>query len=157
LDFGVRNSIRNADNVGFTLVAPVYAGQGASDPNGCLVRYVGADVVLNSGDCTAGNETGYFRGGPLSAQRVPQTPGPLANHGREYANLLGSGITFWGINPSAMDNPEAYWQSLYPGTIRQFDPGTSWGVGMRESSGYLQANLQGTLFNIPYSGNFGLR
>lgn len=32
LDFGVRNSIRSAGNDAFTLVAPVYAGMGASDP-----------------------------------------------------------------------------------------------------------------------------
>ncbi|MGC1547634.1 MAG: TonB-dependent receptor plug domain-containing protein, partial [Rhodanobacter sp.] len=47
LEFGLRNSIRNADNYGWTLETPVYAGIGASDPNGCLVRYVGADVVMN--------------------------------------------------------------------------------------------------------------
>jgi len=157
LDFGVRNSIRSANNIGFTLVTPVYAGQGASDPNGCLVRYVAADVVMNSGDCTAGNELGYFRGGPLSAQHIPQTPAPLANNWREYANLLGSGITFWGIDPRAMDDPESYWRSLYPGTIRQLDPGTTWNVGMKERSGYLQADLEGNIGSIPYSGNIGVR
>ena len=157
LDFGLRNSLRNADNIGFTLVTPVYAGQGASDPNGCLVRYVGADVVLNSGDCTAGNATGYFRGGPLSAQQIPNTPPPLASNWREYVNLLGSGLTFWGIDPRAIDDPEAYWRSLYPGTIRQLDPGTTWRVGLRETSGYVQADLQGNLWNIPYSGNVGVR
>ena len=40
LNFGVRNSIRSGSNEGYTLVTPVYAGIGASDPNGCLVRYV---------------------------------------------------------------------------------------------------------------------
>ena len=157
LDFGLRNSIRSADNYGFTLVTPVYAGMGASDPNGCLVRYVGADVVLNSGDCTAGNDIGYFRGGPLSAQPIPQTPGPLANNWREYTNLLGSGINFWAIDPHAMDNPEAYWKSLYPDTFRQGDPGTTWAVWMKETSGYLQANLQGDIGSMPYSGNVGVR
>jgi TonB-dependent receptor len=157
LDFGVRNSIRSADNYGFTLVTPVYAGMGASDPNGCLVRYVGADVVLNSGDCTAGNDLGYFRGGPLSAQNIPQTPAPLSGNWKEYTNLLGSGITFWGIDPRAMDNPESYWKSLYPDTMRQGDPGTTWGVRMKESSGYLQANLEGNLGSMPYSGNVGVR
>jgi len=157
LDFGLRNSIRSADNFGFTLVAPVYAGMGASDPNGCLVRYVGADVVLNSGSCTAGNDLGYFRGGPLSAQQLPQTPPPLANNWKEYANLLGSGITFWAIDPHAMDNPEAYWKSLYPGTMRQEDPGTTWAVWMKETSGYLQANLEGNIGSMPYSGNIGVR
>jgi TonB-dependent receptor len=157
LDFGVRTSTRDADNIGFTLVAPVYAGMGASDPNGCLVRYVGADVVLNSGDCTAGNALGYFRGGPLSALQIPQTPGPLSNNWREYNNLLGSGITFWGIDPRAMDDPEGYWKSLYPGTLRQIDPGTTWAVRMKENSGYVQGNLEGNIGSMPYSGNVGVR
>jgi TonB-dependent receptor len=157
LDFGVRNSIRSADNFGFTLVTPVYAGMGASDPNGCLVRYVGADVVLNSGSCTAGNELGFFRGGPLSAQQIPQTPGPLSNNWKEYTNLLGSGINFWAIDPHAMDNPEAYWKSLYPDTIEQEDPGTTWAVWMKETSGYLQANLDGNIGRMPYAANFGVR
>ena len=126
LDFGVRNSNRNADNIGFALVTPVWAGQGASDPNGCLVRYVGADVVLNSGDCTAGNDLGYFRGGPFSALQIPNEPAPLSSNWRQYTNLLGSGITFWGIDPRALDDPEKFWKSLYPDTIRQEDPGTTW-------------------------------
>ena len=157
LDFGVRNSIRHADNVGYTLVTPVYAGIGASDPNGCLVRYVGADVVLNSGACTAGNAQGYFRAGPISALQIPNTPGPLANNWKQYANLLGSGITFWAIDPHAMDNPEAYWKSLYPETQRQGEPGTTWAVGLKETSAYLQANFEGSFGSMPYSGNVGMR
>jgi TonB-dependent receptor len=157
LDFGLRGSKRDANNYGFTLVTPVYAGQGASDPNGCLVRYVGADVVLNSGDCTAGNDIGYFRGGPLSAQPIPQEPGPLSNNWKKYTNILGSGITFWAIDPKAMDNPEAYWKSLYPDTIRQGDPGTTWDVRLKENSGYLQGDLQGDIGSMPYAGNLGVR
>jgi TonB-dependent receptor len=157
LDFGIRNSIRNADNVGFTLVTPVYAGQGASDPNGCLVRYVGADVVLNSGACTAGNAQGYFRAGPLSALAMPNTAGPLANNFQQYSNLLGSGINFWAVNPYAMDNPEAYWKSLYPQTMRQGEPGTTWAVWMKELSGYVQADFAGEFGSMAYAGNAGVR
>jgi len=157
LDFGVRNSIRSANNVGFTLVTPVYAGMGASDPNGCLVRYVGADVILNSGSCTAGNALGYFRAGPLSAQQIPNTPPPLANNWKEYANLLGSGITFWAIDPHAMDDPENYWKSLYPNTTRQAEPGTTWAVGLKETTGYVQGDFDGMLGDMHYSGNVGVR
>ncbi|NII10170.1 TonB-dependent receptor [Oleiagrimonas sp. C23AA] len=157
LDFGVRNAIRHADNNGFTLVTPVYAGMGASDPNGCLVRYVGADVVLNSGSCTAGNDLGYFRGGPISALQLPNTPAPLSSHWEKYSDLLGSGITFWAVDPHAMDNPEAYWKSLYPDTLRQETPGRTWAVSMKATSAYLQANFDGSIGNMPYSGNVGMR
>src|SRR5882757_1925148 len=95
LNFGVRNSIRSASNDGYTLVTPVYAGMGASDPNGCLVRYAGSDVILSgnatdttpSSWCTAGNAEGAFRAGPISSQALANTPGPLANNFQKYTNL----------------------------------------------------------------------
>jgi len=157
LEFGVRNSIRSADNQGWTLEAPVYAGIGASDPAGCLVRYVGADVVLNSGSCTAGNDQGYFRAGPLSAISMPNTAAPLANNFKRYNNLLGSGINFWAIDPNAMVNPIAYWNSLYPGTQQVAEPGTTWAVRLKELSGYLQGDFNGTMWDMPFSGNVGVR
>jgi TonB-dependent receptor len=161
LDFGVRNSIHTANNYGYTLVTPVYAGMGASDPNGCVVRYVGADVILagdgNGGGCTAGNSLGYFRAGPLSAQQMPNTPAPLSGNWQEYTNLLGSGINFWAVNPSAMDNPLAFWKSLYPQTTTQEDPGNTWAVWMKESSAYLQADFGEQLGSMPFSGNLGVR
>ena len=171
LRFGVRNEIRSADNYGFTLVTPVYGGIGATNPDGtpnltgCLVRYVGADVILsgNATDttpntwCTAGNSQGSFRGGPLSSQQLSKTPPPLANNFQQYTNLLGSGITFWGINPHAMDNPIAYWQSLYPDTTTQEAPGITWNVWMKELSSYLQADFAGELGGMAYSANVGLR
>jgi len=161
LDFGVRNSIHTATNSGYTLVTPVYAGMGASDPNGCLVRYVGADVILagdgNGGGCTAGNAQGYFRGGPISALQMTNTPPPLAKNWQEYSNLLGSGINFWAVNPAAMDNPLAYWKSLYPQTETQEDPGNTWAVWMKESSAYLQTDFGEELGAMPLSGNLGVR
>ena len=157
LEFGVRNSIRNASNDGWTLETPVYAGMGASDPNGCLVRYVGADVVLNSGACTAGNALGYYRAGPLSSLQMPNTAAPLSGNWQKYTNLLGSGINFWAINPSAMINPVSYWKSLYPDTVEVGEPGTTWAVRLKELSGYLQGDFNGTLGDMPYSGNIGVR
>jgi len=171
LKFGVRNSIRSAENEGFTLVTPVYGGIGATNPdgtpapNGCLVRYVGSDVILagNATDetpntwCTAGNSQGSFRAGPLSSQQMSKTPPPLANAWRQYNNLLGSGINFWAVDPHAMDDPEAFWKSLYPDTIRQAAPGITWDVFMKELSGYLQADFGCKLGSMSYSANVGVR
>jgi TonB-dependent receptor len=175
LKFGVRDGIRSADNYGFTFVTPVYGGIGATNPNGtpsatgCLVRYAGSDVILSgNGDptttpptpntwCTAGNSQGYFRAGVVSTLPLSKTPPPLANNFQEYKNLLGSGISFWGINPYAMDNPTAFWQSLYPATTTQEAPGITWNVWMKELSSYLQADFRGELGNMPFSGNVGVR
>ena len=161
----MRNSIRSGSNEGYTLVTPVYAGMGASDPNGCLVRYVGSDVILagNATDttpntwCTAGNALGAFRAGQLSSLQVLNSAGPLANNFQKYTNLLGSGVTFWAVNPHALDDPMAYWKSLYPNTTTQASPETSWAVWQKELSSYVQADFNGDLGSMRYSGNVGAR
>src|SRR5579862_6307938 len=138
---------------------------GASEPGGCLVRYVGSDVILsgNATDttpstwCTAGNSQGSYRAGPLSSQTVSKTPAPLANNFQQYNNLLGTGINFWAINPNALDNPLAYWKSLYPNTTTQAAPEITWAVSMHELSTYLQADFRGQLAGMTYSGNVGAR
>jgi TonB-dependent receptor len=165
LNFGVRNSIRSGSNQGYTLVTPVYAGMGASDPNGCLVRYVGSDVILGGNAtattpdtwCTAGNALGAFRAGELSSLQVLNSAAPLANNFQKYTNLLGSGVTFWAVNPHALDDPMAYWKSLYPDTTTQASPETSWAVWQKELSSYLQADFNGELGGMRYSGNVGGR
>jgi TonB-dependent receptor len=171
LHFGVRNSIRSASNDGYTLVTPVYGGIGATNPDGtpnatgCLVRYVGSDVILGGNAtadspntwCTAGNAEGAFRAGPLSSQLVSKTPPPLANNFQKYTNLLGSGVTFWAVNPRALDDPLGYWKSLYPNTTTQASPGITWAVHMKELSTYLQGDFKGDLGSMSYSGNVGAR
>ena len=165
LNFGVRNSIRSASNDGFTLVTPVYAGMGASDPGGCQVRYAGSDVILsgNATDttpstwCTAGNSEGAFRGGPISSQPLAKTPPALANNFQQYNNLQGSGVTFWAINPRAMDNPLGFWKSIYPETTTQPSPAFTWSVSMKELASYLKADFGGHLGSMSYSGNVGVR
>ena len=177
LKFGVRDGIRSGDNQAWTFVTPVYGGIGARNPDGtpnatgCLVRYAGSDVILQgSGDqtngppptadntwCTAYNSQGYFRAGAISSQQLSKSPPPLANNFREYKNLLGSGITFWGIDPRAIDNPAAFWHSLYPNSTTQEAPGSTWHVWMKELASYLQADLGGELGGMRWSGNVGVR
>jgi TonB-dependent receptor len=162
LDFGVRNSIRTASNVGFQLNAPVYAGIGASDPNGCMVHYYAADVVLDGagidGACTAGNEQGYFRAGVLSGLDSSELPSVLGSNFKQYTDLAGvKGVTIWGLDPKAMDDVLAFNNALYPGQQRQINPGTTWDVRLKETTGYLQANFDGDWGAVPYAANIGVR
>jgi TonB-dependent receptor len=122
---------------------------------------VGSDVILSGNSsgtwCTAGNAQGFFRAGPLSSQQISKTPPPLANNWQQYSNLLGSGLTFWGINPSALENPEAFWQSLYPNTTTALAPEITWDVRLRETASYLQGDFTGQLGGMSYSANVGAR
>ncbi len=51
----------------------------------------------------------------------------------------------------------AYWKSLYPDTTTQASPETSWAVWQKELSSYLQADFNGDLGSMKYSGNVGAR
>src|SRR5262249_27736070 len=42
-------------------------------------------------------------------------------------------------------------------TRRQAAPGITWGVSLKETSGYLQSDLKGQLGSMTYSGNVGVR
>jgi TonB-dependent receptor len=156
-DFGVREGTRVTDNTNFNLIAPVYAGDGASDPAGCYVRWKAADVVLDSGGvagaCTAGNSQGYFRAGVLSAQNPSQLPALISNNVHLY-NV--GGVSFYNLDPAAMDNPFAFQEALYPGERRNVDPGGTWRVEVDQTSSYLKADFAGTAF-VPYSANVGAR
>lgn len=162
LNFGVRNSIRSASNTDFHLVAPVYAGNGASDPNGCLVRWKAADVVMNGGGvdgaCTAGNSQGFFRSNVFAGLTPDQLPAMLGDNFRMYKNLGNvGGINIYNLDPRVMDDPLAFQNALYPGEQRSVNPGGAWNLLLKETTAYLQADFAGDAGNVPYSGNVGAR
>lgn len=162
LDFGLRNSIRSASNMNFHLIAPVYAGDGASDPDGCYVRWKAADVVMNGGGvpgaCTAGNAQGYFRSGVLSAQNPSQLPDVIKDNFHKYSSPGNvGGIDIYNLDPSVMDDPVAFQNALYPGEERNPDPGGTWNLRLKETTAYLQADFDGDAGRVPYSGNVGVR
>ncbi len=161
-DFGVRYSDRDIRNDQFAYLAPLYkqnsaVGTGALDGLGCLVKWKSTDVVLNGGDgnagCHAGDAGGYFtaaKGTPLTA------------YGNDViaVNSFGgiSGIpTAYAINPHAMDDPLAWQEKYWPGEVRVADPGASYQVGIKQKSGYVQANMSGVIGNLPYKLNAGVQ
>jgi TonB-dependent receptor len=161
LDFGLRSSIRSASRQGFQLNAPVYAGMGASDPNGCMAHYLAADVVLNGagidGACTAGNSQGYFLAGVLAGLNASELPDVVKNNFRKYSNLADvKGVSIYNVDPKAMDNVYDFMNTLYPGQQRQYNPGTTWDVLLKQRTAYLQADFDGDI-GLHYDANVGVR
>jgi TonB-dependent receptor len=179
LDFGMRQGRRIAANTNFELVAPVYGGNGAYNsvvdpatgletdttvPNstGCYVRYKAVDVLLDGGGvpgaCKAGTATsGFYRAGPLSALPPSQLPALLANHFGYHSSLAGvNGMGSYSLDPKVMDDVFAFQNALYPGEVRNIDPGGTWKVDVRQTSGYLQGAFKGTL-GLPIAINVGTR
>jgi TonB-dependent receptor len=155
LDGGIRLGKREATQLAYDYLAPFYAGQGASDPNGCLVKWKATDVVLNGagidGACSAGDGTDFFTA-------LGRTP--LSSFGDDVIQITdygnASGVPpIYTLNPEAMDNPLAFHNSIFPGNLKVSNPGQSFGVDLDQTTAYLQANIGGG--DLSYSGNFGVQ
>ncbi len=162
-DFGARSSIRSASDFDFVETAPIYAGVGATEPAGCMVRYTTADTVLdgNGGSgCAAGNSFGFYRGnvytGPLES-----LPGLISDHIsniQEPGSAAGTNAVSLDPSYSAPKNdPLGFYGQLYPGAVKNFDPAASWDVLLKTRTLYGQVNFSGDLAGHAVRGNLGAR
>lgn len=163
LDFGLRSSIRSAYLNTYDYTAFQYAGGGASDPQGCQMRWTTSDLQANgggiAGSCTAGNAAGdayrgNFRTGPIS--QLPAILSDSMEHLVDPGDVQG--MIGWAINPRSMRNPYQWYNTIQNGNAAlDFFPGDSWNVLLKERTAYGQLNFNGDMGGITFSGNFGMR
>jgi TonB-dependent receptor len=144
LDFGVRNSIRTAQNTQFFLASKVY---------GCDVMYHAFDIQLDGATC----DGPYRASGEYSGLTYDQLPAAIKNNWKYYSNLAGTGMGLWAMDPKAMDNPRGLMTSMYPDTFLNVNPGGSWDTKLHETALYLQGNFVGDFGPVPYEANVGGR
>lgn len=169
-DFGIREGYRSAKNTGFIEVAPMYGGtyarnaDGTANATGCYVRWKAADVLMNSASCYAKDASGnYLRASPLAGETPDELPDSVSKYVKHYKSIAGvKGLSLYNIDPKAMDNPLKFQNSLFPGNVRQIDPGATWSVSLSQTSGYVQSSFDGdidvpALGRLPFEFNAGLR
>lgn len=163
VDFGVRHGTRDVENFAFDRMAPFFAGQGASDPNGCLVKWKAFDVRLNANrpasatlpvaDCHAGPVGAEYTGGITRKINDPSLRGQFG----PITNMPGGTPTLLALNMKAMDDPAAFHQGIYPGDREVSDPSQSYKINFKQDSFYLQGNAKGRVADLPYSANIGVK
>ncbi|MHA6718718.1 TonB-dependent receptor [Sphingomonas sp. RS6] len=151
---GVRYTERSADNYQFERVAPVYAGQGASNAAGCLVKWKAFDVSVNDSTCSAGDANGFYTAGLTRKATDAAFNGQV----KQYS-LPGAGLpAIYVLDPHAMDDALSFQNSFYPGEVEHLNPGASYNVGIKQWSGYFQLNFKELqLGGITVRGNGGAR
>ncbi|MEW9572709.1 TonB-dependent receptor [Rhodanobacter sp. Si-c] len=163
VDFGLRSSIRSAYLNTYDYTAFQYAGNGASDPQGCQMRWTTSDLQANGGGvagaCTAGNAAGEAYRGNLQTGPLTQLPGILSGNIERLVNPgQVQGLTGWAVNPSSMRNPYQWYNTVEDGNAAlDFFPGDSWNVLLKERTAYGQLNFNGDVGGMTFSGNFGLK
>lgn len=162
LDFGTRISRRSAETDYFDRLAPVYAGTGASDPAGCLVKWKAFDVRLDATGAAGGNRpvadcnTLGAPGGPYTAGLTRKLNDPTLLGQFQMTSLPGAPAALT-LNPTAMDNPAAFNERLYPGEVIASNPGRTYKIDFNQNTLYAQGNRSGEFMGMPWTGNAGLR
>ncbi|WP_395392841.1 TonB-dependent receptor [Novosphingobium sp. BL-8A] len=152
ISFGARYSDRSVSDYEFDRAAPLYAGQ-ASDPNGCLVKWKAFDVPMSDSSCSAGDASGFYTAGLTRLATDPT----LASMVKQFNTGVAGVPNMYVLNPKAMDNALAFQNSFYPGNVEVMNPGSSYKVGVKQISGYVQTDFKGDLFGLPFSGNAGVK
>jgi len=149
---GVRYSERSIDDFEFDRAAPLY-GSAASNGTGCLVKWKAFDVPLNDASCSAGNAAGAYTAGLTRKANDPTLKGQV--------KLFNPGVagvpSMYVLDPAAMDNALAFQNNYYPGNVEVMNPGASFNVGVKQTSGYVQGDLKGELFGLSFNGNAGVK
>ncbi|RHW16680.1 TonB-dependent receptor [Sphingomonas gilva] len=170
IDAGGRASRRRTEIQNYHLFSNLYAGNGASDPNGCAAQWKAIDVVLdNTAGCTAGEHVpnpNFNPALPVSASN-PETvfqgytawrPTNLgANNNVYFLDDFGS-VTegfpgIWVADPRDFNDPLAFQQRVFGNAFPVIIPGTSYNVDFYEQSGYANAALEFGALQV----NAGLR
>lgn len=151
---GLRYSEREAENFQFDRVAPTYGG--------CMVKWKAFDVELNNtsnGACRAPTGTTDSNGNPYyyTAGLTRKANDPSFNGQVKQFDTPVKGVgPIYVLDPRAMDNAQAFHDSHYPGNVEMVIPGQSYSVGVKQTSGYVQANMNADI-GIPVTGNFGVQ
>lgn len=154
VDFGMRHGTRDVENFRFDRLAPMWAGQGASDPAGCLVKWKAFDLALDWGTCKARNAAGEaLQGGIVRKINDPA----LGSQFGPVTNMPGGTPTLLALDMKAMDDPAAFHQRLYPGDKAAMDPAQSYRINFKQDSFYVQGNAKGYIGDMPYAANAGVK
>lgn len=153
VDVGVRRSDRSTQIRNFHLFSNFYAGNGATEAEGCSAQWKAIDVVMNQNQCQAGEmvpNPSFDPSQPVSASN-PQTvfqgytvnrPTKLDEFNNVYFQTDWGGVVkgmpgLWVVDPRDFDDVVAFQNRVFGGTEEVIIPGNTYDVDLVEESAYL--------------------
>ncbi|UVO50557.1 TonB-dependent receptor [Sphingomonas sp. SUN019] len=154
---GGRYGERSVEQFTFERVSPFYAGNTDNSANpsaGCLVKWKAFDVNLNDPKCSVRDAQGVA----YTAGYTRQANDPVFAGLIKQFNLPAAGTPpLFVLDPKALDNSEAFQNQFYPGSRNNVNPADSFGINLRQISGYVQVNGEGEIGGMPIKANGGVR
>ena len=171
IDVGGRASRRRTEISVYHLFSNLYAGNGASDPNGCAVQWKAIDVVLdNTSGCTAGEQVpnpAFNRALPASADNpatvfqgyTANRPTNLAENNNVYFLTDFGSVTkgfpgIWVADPRDFNDPLAFQKRVFGNAYPVIIPGASYDVDFYEQNGYVNTAWE---YDSRLRGNVGIK
>ncbi len=157
IKFGGRYGERSVDQFTFERVSPFYAGNTDNPQNpaaGCLVKWKAFDVNLNDPNCRVLDAGGVAYTAGLTRQGTDPIFDGLI---RQFALPAEGAPNLYVLDPKAMDDSESFQNTFYPGSINNVNPADSFGINLRQISGYVQIDGEGELAGMPVKANGGVR
>lgn len=155
--FGARYGERSVDQFTFERVSPFYAGNTDNPQNpagGCLVKWKAFDVNLGDGACSVLDASGNpYTAGRTRLANDPRFQGLI----KQYTLPAKGTPNLFVLNPSAMDDSEAFQNSFYPGSRNNVNPADSFSIKLQQISGYGEVRGEGEIFGMPFRANGGVR
>ncbi|MFS0773779.1 TonB-dependent receptor [Sphingomonas sp. 1P08PE] len=157
IKFGGRYGERSVEQFSFERASPFYAGNTDNPSNpaaGCLVKWKAFDVNLNDPTCNVRDAQGNaYTAGYTRLANDPKFAGII----KQYKLPAAGTPALFVLDPKAMDNSEAFQNSFYPGSVNNVNPANSFGIELKQISGYAEVSGEGELFGLPFRANGGLR
>jgi TonB-dependent receptor len=157
IKFGGRYGERSVDQFTFERISPFYAGNTDNPANpvgGCYVKWKAFDVNLGDNACSVRDAAGN----PYTAGFTRQGNDPVfAGLMKQYQLPAAGTPNLWVLDPKAMDDSEAFQNSFYPGSVNNVNPADSFGIKLRQISGYAEVAGDGEVFGLPFKANGGVR
>ena len=153
VDAGVRRSDRSTQIRNFHLFSNFYAGNGASEADGCLAQWKAIDVVMDAAQCSAGEmvpNAAFDPSQPVSATN-PQTvfqgytvnrPTKLNAYNNVKFQTNWGGVVngmpgLWVVDPKDFDDVKAFQEKVFGPSTEVTIPGNTYDVDLIEESAYL--------------------
>ena len=168
IDMGARYSDREVEIENFHLFSDFYAGNGATNPNGCSAQWKAIDVVMNQNQCQAGEFVSNPAFNPLAPigatpgncgdGNAPNTatcfqgytvnrPTGLDEHNNvyfldDYGSITQGLPGVWVVDPKDFDDVTAFQQRVFGSAYPVIIPGNSYNVNLVEQSVYLTSGVE---------------
>lgn len=144
-EFGYRYGQHSVSTRDYDLAAPFTRNNADGEPETAYAKWKDTGISISDGGDTIGTYLPFSALDEMGYIHQVSDFGPAAK-----------GVSYYFIDPAAMDDAMKFQNSLYPGNVKVTNWARSYKLDETNHTAYFQANLDGEL-GLPYHANLGMQ